>query len=53
MGGLPDDSGGGGRSGWEGGHFRGAGTGGSETPSGLDNGTKDEGGLDGTSGDDR
>ncbi len=35
-----------------GGHFRGAGTGGSEVPSGLDKGTKDEGGLDGTSGDD-
>ncbi len=56
---LPDDSGGGGRSGWEGGHFRGAGTGGhfrgvgtgcSGAPSGLDMGTRDEGGLDGTSG---
>ncbi len=29
-----------------GGHFRGAGTGESEAPSGLDKGTKDEGGLD-------
>ncbi len=61
MGGLPDDSGGGGRSRWEGEHFRGAGTGGhfrragtggSGAPSGLDMGTRDEGGLDGTSGDD-
>ncbi len=60
--GLADDNGGGGgRSGWEGGHFRGAGTGGhfrgagtgeSGAPSGLDKGTRDEGGLDGTSGDD-
>ncbi len=32
--------------------LRGAGTGGSEAPSGLDKGIKDEGGLDGTSGDD-
>ncbi len=35
-----------------GGHFRGAGTGESGAPSGLDKGTRDEGGLDGTSGDD-
>ncbi len=34
------------------GHFQGAGTGESEAPSGLDKGIKDEGGLDGTSGDD-
>uniref|UniRef100_A0A8C1K6U5 Phosphoinositide phospholipase C n=1 Tax=Cyprinus carpio TaxID=7962 RepID=A0A8C1K6U5_CYPCA len=33
-----------------GGHVQGAGTEGPETPSGLDKGTKDEGGLDGTSG---
>ncbi len=35
-----------------GGRFRGAGTGGSGAPSGLDMGTRDEGGLDGTSGGD-
>ncbi len=35
-----------------GGHLWGAATGGSEAPSGLDKGTKDEGGLDGTNGDD-
>ncbi len=48
-GGQPADSGGGGRSGW---HFRGADTGESEAPSGLDKGIKAGGGLDRTSGDD-
>lgn len=48
---MPDDNSGGGRCGWEGVLFLGAGTGGSEALLGLDEGTKDEGGLDRTSGD--